>query len=148
MASRTIPNKPARGNGADESAPAAEEQSAAVPEEPVGEQPADAPAPDGADQAEPPQIVAEERDTDPEQPPPGVYEYVAGIGCVYPHIPLTCRAFHPAVEATETTPEIPEQTATVFEWLDGPPADGRWAPTEKPPTQVADNAGGLLNGKE
>ncbi|MFJ4787562.1 hypothetical protein [Streptomyces sp. NPDC088794] len=79
---------------------------------------------------------------------PGVYEYTHSIGCVYPHVPLTCHAHHPAVPATDTTPDIPEQLATVFNWPEGPPADGRWASTRKKPNQAADNAGGLLNGKE
>ncbi|MFI5880796.1 hypothetical protein [Streptomyces sp. NPDC051554] len=155
------PTKPARNDGSD-SKPAADEQptaaapeqpddeqTTAVPEQPTDEQPPAMPAPDAAGQPpEAPEEAVEEPDTVPEQLPPGVYEYVAGIGCVYPHIPLTCRAFHPAVEATETAPEIAEQAATVFEWLDGPPMDGRWAPTEQTPNQVADNAGGLQNGKE
>ncbi|MER8030741.1 hypothetical protein ABTZ78_17480 [Streptomyces bauhiniae] len=85
---------------------------------------------------------------EPEQQPPGVYEYVHSVGCVYPHVPLTCHAHHPAAPATEQTPEIPEQSATVFEWPDGPPADGRWAKTRRKPNQAADNAGGLLNSKE
>lgn len=145
---KTTSSKPARDDGPG-STPAAEEQPAAAPpEQPAPETSGAVPATDTADQAEGPEPVAEEPEPVPEQLPPGVYEYVGGIGCVYPHVPLTCRAFHPAVEATETTPAIAEQAATVFEWLDGPPTDGRWAPTEKPPTQVADNAGGLLNGKE
>ncbi|MGW2501797.1 hypothetical protein ACWCXL_11895 [Streptomyces sp. NPDC001588] len=98
-------------------------------------QPPDAPAPD-------------EASSEPEQQPPGVYEYIHGIGCTYPHVPLTCRAYHPTVPATDTTPPVPEQPATVFEWLDGPPADGRWAKTRKRPNQAADNAGGLLTNKE
>ncbi|WP_019059940.1 hypothetical protein [Streptomyces prunicolor] len=142
------PSKPARDDGSDNTPAADEQPAAASPAPPAEESPAAAPAPDTPDQTEVPEPVAEEPDTGPEQLPPGVYEYVAGIGCVYPHVPLTCRAFHPVVEATETRPEIPEQAATVFEWLDGPPADGRWAPTEKTPNQVADNSGGLLNGKE
>ncbi|MFI1535579.1 hypothetical protein [Streptomyces anandii] len=84
----------------------------------------------------------------PEQQPPGVYEYVHGVGCVYPHVPLTCHAYQPRVPETETSPEIPERPATVFEWLDGPPADGRWVKTRKKPNQAADNAGGLLTSKE
>ncbi|MEU6347237.1 hypothetical protein ABZ883_40595 [Streptomyces sp. NPDC046977] len=84
----------------------------------------------------------------PEQQPGGVYEYVHGIGCVYPHVPLTCHAHQPAVPATDSTPEIPERAATVFDWPDGPPDDGRWARTRKRPNQAADNAGGLLSSKE
>ncbi|MEU6513619.1 hypothetical protein [Streptomyces sp. NPDC046978] len=90
----------------------------------------------------------EEASSAPDEQPPGVYEYVHGIGCTYPHVPLTCRAYHPAVPGTDTAPPVPEQPATVFEWLDGPPADGRWAKTRKRPNQAADNAGGLLTNKE
>ncbi|MFJ6085173.1 hypothetical protein ACIQI8_27570 [Streptomyces sp. NPDC092369] len=95
---------------------------------------------------EPPAETA--ADSDSTEPAPGVYEYTHSIGCVYPHVPLTCHAHHPAVPATDTTPAIPEQLATVFDWPEGPPADGRWASTRKKPNQAADNAGGLLNGKE
>jgi hypothetical protein len=84
----------------------------------------------------------------PEQLPPGVYEYVHSAGCVYPHVPLTCHAYQPAVPETQDSPGGPERPATVFEWVDGPPADGRWAKTRKKPNQAADNAGGLLSSKE
>ncbi|MFJ8798535.1 hypothetical protein [Streptomyces sp. NPDC102487] len=75
--------------------------------------------------------------------PPGVYEYVYGMGCTYPHVPLTCYAHQPYVAATDTTPEIPEVEATVFEWTDSPPDDGRWAKSRRKPNQAADNAGPL-----
>ncbi|MEW2164424.1 hypothetical protein AB0912_15730 [Streptomyces sp. NPDC007084] len=110
--------------------------------------PTDAPAVD--EQPEPPAATAEDsaEEGPSDQLPPGVYEYVYGIGCVYPHVPLTCHAYHPAVDETETSPAIPEQPATIFEWPDGPPDDGRWAKTRRKPNQAADNAGGLLSGKE
>ncbi|MCX5285692.1 hypothetical protein [Streptomyces sp. NBC_00198] len=135
MAKKTTASEPAQDAEPDtpeqpvvaeaEAAPATGEQ----PEPPAGD--------DGGDQ-----------DESSEQLPPGVYEYAFGIGCVYPHVPLTCHAFHPAVEATETTPAIQEQEATRFEWPEGPPDDGRWVKTRKKANQAADNAGGLLSGKE
>ncbi|MFJ6540495.1 hypothetical protein ACIQMP_07605 [Streptomyces sp. NPDC091385] len=103
-------------------------------------------APDAVDGSDAPDSGAEP--TAPEQQPPGVYEYVHTIGCVYPHVPLTCHAHHPAVPATDDAPAIPERAATVFDWPEGPPADGRWTRTRKKPNQVADNAGGLLSSKE
>ncbi|MET7944339.1 hypothetical protein [Streptomyces sp. NPDC005302] len=93
-----------------------------------------------ADTDAPDDVVPEE---DSDGLPPGVYAYVYGIGCVYPHVPLTCHAHQPFVAATETTPEIAEVEATVFEWTDGPPDDGRWAKTRRKPNQAADNAGPL-----
>ncbi|MDT0435605.1 MULTISPECIES: hypothetical protein [Streptomyces] len=111
-----------------------------APDEPATEESKSAPGTEtdgqGAGQDEGPELT------------PGVYEYVHGIGCVYPHVPLTCYAHQPLVPATDTSPEIPEQAATVFDWPDGPPADGRWAKTRKKPNQAADNAGGLLSSKE
>lgn len=140
--------------------------SSRTPRNPAADTPADqepltdtgaAPEPDSQDP--PPTAAAEEKPatepdgngTEPDGPaeqPPGVYEYVHGIGCTYPHIPLTCHAYHPPVDATETAPAIAERAATVFEWLDGPPTDGRWVTTRKKPNQAADNAGGLLNETE
>ncbi|MFJ8345024.1 hypothetical protein ACIQ9J_01345 [Streptomyces sp. NPDC094153] len=67
------------------------------------------------------------------RPEPGVYEYTHYDDCVYPHVPLTCRA------ATLDSP------ATVFEWPFGPPDDGRWTKTKKKPNQAADNAGPLTS---
>ncbi|MFJ5217169.1 hypothetical protein ACIP98_20905 [Streptomyces sp. NPDC088354] len=92
--------------------------------------------------------AVDEPEQDPEKQGPGVYEYVHGIGCVYPHVPLTCHPHQPAVPATETTAAIPERAATVFDWPEGPPTDGRWAKTRRKPNQAADNAGGLLSSKE
>ncbi|MGW2692330.1 hypothetical protein ACWC3Y_10765 [Streptomyces sp. NPDC001296] len=68
---------------------------------------------------------------EPTGPEPGVYEYTHFADCVYPHVPLTCRA------ATADTP------ATVFDWPFGPPDDGRWTKTRKKPNQAADNAPAL-----
>lgn len=121
-------------------------------EEPPATEAAEEPAAEPATPGQPeeashaPQDAAS--DEDAAGLPPGVYKYVHGIGCVYPHVPLTCHAYHPPVAATETTPEIPERKATVFEWLDGPPADGRWRATDAKPNQAADNAGGCLISKE
>ncbi|MFI1165653.1 hypothetical protein ACH4UM_19060 [Streptomyces sp. NPDC020801] len=70
---------------------------------------------------------------EPSGPEPGVYEYTHFADCVYPHVPLTCRA------ATADAP------ATVFDWPFGPPDDGRWTRTRKKPTQAADNAGPLTS---
>ncbi|WP_329140884.1 hypothetical protein [Streptomyces sp. NBC_00670] len=101
----------------------------------------DAPTPGDQDAADASQSA-------PEQLPPGVYEYVHGTDCVYPHVPLTCHAHQPVVPETQDSPGVPERAATVFEWRGGPPADGRWAKTRKKPNQAADNAGGLLSSKE
>ncbi|MEV0090466.1 hypothetical protein [Streptomyces sp. NPDC050738] len=70
----------------------------------------------------------EARPAEPEEPEPGVYEFTAESPCVYPHVPLTCR------------PAAPESPATVFDWPEGPPADGRWTKTRKKPNQQPDNA--------
>ncbi|MFC8676674.1 hypothetical protein ACFUEN_28815 [Streptomyces griseorubiginosus] len=129
--------------------PAADENPAAAVD--VEGPPPAASADDAPEQPEPdtPSAAAGSDDISaPAELPPGVYEYVHGIGCVYPHVPLTCHAHHPAVAATDQTPEVPEQEATVFDWPDGPPPDGRWAATDKKPNQAADNAGGRLNSKE
>lgn len=82
-------------------------------------------------------------DAVPVGPPPGVYAYVHGSDCVYPHVPLTARAARPArdpdpdVDGDEGEPAAP---ATVFDWPFGPPDDGRWTPTRSKPNQLADNA--------
>ncbi|MEU5426834.1 hypothetical protein AB0H73_14690 [Streptomyces olivoreticuli] len=57
---------------------------------------------------------------------PGPAEYTAPFASVY-DVPLTARP------ARESGP------ATVFDWPEGAPADGRWIPTRKKPNQVADN---------
>lgn len=135
MAKKTTASEPAQdaeSEAAEEPAPTVAEAVPAADEQPE--------SPAGAD--------GDGQDESPERLPSGVYEYAFGIGCVYPHVPLTCHAYHPAVEATETTPAIPEQEATRFEWPEGPPDDGRWAKTRKKATQAADNAGGLLSSKE
>ncbi|MET7746207.1 hypothetical protein [Streptomyces sp. NPDC005385] len=121
---------------------AAQDADTAAKDEPTAE--ADA-APDTTEQPEAetdaPDSSAPAEDTD--KLPPGVYAYVYGIGCVYPHVPLTCRAHQPFVAETDTTPEIAEVEATVFEWTDGPPDDGRWVKSRRKPNQAADNAGPL-----
>ncbi|MGW0795899.1 hypothetical protein [Streptomyces sp. NPDC002692] len=129
--------------------PTAEEEPD-TPAEAAAEPDTGAPDPAPVDGLPEPPAGADEApaEGEPEQLPPGVYEFVYGIGCVYPHVPLTCHAYHPAVEATKTAPAIPEQEPTRFEWTDGPPMDGRWAKTRKKANQAADNAGGLLNSKE
>ncbi|MFJ8006071.1 hypothetical protein [Streptomyces fagopyri] len=140
---KTSTSKAAPSPGAEDTEPDTPAQAAAEP---------DTAAPDPApadDHPEPPAGAGEApAEEEPEQLPPGVYEYAFGIGCVYPHVPLTCHAYHPAVEATETSPEVPEREATRFEWLDGPPMDGRWVKTCKKANQAADNAGGLPSSKE
>lgn len=84
---------------------------------------------------EPPTETAPSEDEVPAPtgPPPGVYEYTHFADCVYPHVPLSCRAATDGVEAT------------VFDWPSGVPDDGRWAPTTKKPNQVADNAAPLVS---
>lgn len=64
---------------------------------------------------------------EPEQLGPGVYEFTAEAPCVYPHVPLTCH------------PEDADGPATVFDWPEGPPTDGRWTKTRKKPNQQPDN---------
>lgn len=75
-------------------------------------------------------------------PEPGVYEYTHGVDCVYPHVPLTARAARPERAADpddDTDQGEPAVAATVFDWPDGPPGDGRWTKTRKKPNQAADN---------
>lgn len=86
-------------------------------------QPDEAAPPPTETPTEPAEPAAEE--TGPE---PGVYEFTHFADCVYPHVPLSCRA---------AAPDIP---ATVFDWPFGPPDDGRWTKTRKKPNQAADNA--------
>lgn len=62
---------------------------------------------------------------------PAAFEYTAGFATVYVAVPLTAR------------PADGQRPATVYAWPDGPPQDGRWAPTTKTPNQAADNAGPL-----
>ncbi|MEU2426896.1 hypothetical protein ABZ619_38790 [Streptomyces sp. NPDC007851] len=113
-----------------------------TPKSPPARDPEPTPQPEeAAAPAEAPTVVvtkpvaepAATEDASPAAAPPGVYEYTHISDCVYPHVPLTCRA------ATVTA------DATVFDWPDGPPADGRWAPTTKTPNQVADNAAPLVS---
>lgn len=78
-------------------------------------------------------------------PEPGVYEFTHFADCVYPHVPLTCRAARPERPATEDDPGEPEVKATVFDWPFGPPDDGRWTKTRKKPNQNPDNAGPLTS---
>ncbi|MEU1800903.1 hypothetical protein [Streptomyces sp. NPDC019937] len=82
---------------------------------------------------------------DQNAPAPGVYEYVHPTECVYPHVPLTARPAAPARQATDDGPGAEAIPATVYEWLSGPPADGRWTKTRKKPNQAADNAGPLIS---
>lgn len=63
---------------------------------------------------------------------PGVYEYTAPFTTVY-GVPLTA---HPPIPGEDGTPDQP---ATVFDWFEGAPDDGRWATTRKKPNQTADN---------
>ncbi|MBK3624910.1 hypothetical protein JHN59_08620 [Streptomyces sp. MBT49] len=114
---------------------------------PLGDEPtADAPLPEPPEAGQEPDL-GEDADTDGPQPS-GVYEYVHGVSCTYPHVPLTCHPHQPAAPATDTAPEVPEQAATVYDWPDGPPDDGRWAATTKRPNQAADNCGGRLTSEE
>lgn len=76
---------------------------------------------------------------EPEQPGPGTYEYTRSSGCVYPHVPLTCHPEDPGVAASEADPGRPARPATVFDWPDGPPTDGRWTKTRKKANQLPDN---------
>lgn len=82
------------------------------------------------EQAAPPATDPAPADAVPE---PGIYEYTHFADCVYPHVPLTCRA------------ETADAPATVFDWPFGPPDDGRWTKTRKKPNQAADNAGPLTS---
>lgn len=77
---------------------------------------------------------------EPSGPEPGVYEYTHFADCVYPHVPLTCRAERPTRPATDDDPGDPGAPATIFEWPFGPPDDGRWTKTRRKPNQAADNA--------
>ena len=92
-----------------------------------------------------PQPPAEEPAADPAGPEPGVYEFTHFDDCVYPHVPLSCRAARPERPATGDEPGEPEVKATVFDWPFGPPDDGRWTKTRKKPNQAADNAGPLTS---
>lgn len=69
---------------------------------------------------------------------PGVYEYTAPYSTVYP-VPLTAHPLIPAVAATDGTAGGPEVPATVFDWFEGCPNDGRWTPSRKKPNQQPDN---------
>ncbi|MEU0818965.1 hypothetical protein [Streptomyces mirabilis] len=103
---------------------------------PISKSPKDEPTPQPEETAAAVETPAVDEPT-PEAasagPEPGVYEYMHFADCVYPHVPLTCRA------ATADAP------ATVFDWPFGPPDDGRWTKTKKKPTQAADNAGPLTS---
>lgn len=76
---------------------------------------------------------------EPAAPEPGVYEYTHSAACVYPHVPLTCRPASPEQPASDRTPAVRAQAATVFDWPFGPPDDGRWTKTRKKPNTAADN---------
>jgi 2-oxoglutarate dehydrogenase E2 component (dihydrolipoamide succinyltransferase) len=113
-----------------------------MPAEPKGAPPSEptaAPVPEAP--AEP---AGASSSPEPEAPPtgrldPGVYEYVAPFATVY-GLPLTARPADPGQPATKDAPAVPPSPATVFDWPDGAPADGRWTPTRKKPNQIADNA--------
>jgi hypothetical protein len=107
-------------------------------------------APQPTPQPEEPATPAAEPDIEapaaaPTGPEPGVYEYSYFADCVYPHVPLTCRAARPERTAANDDPGEPEVKATVFDWPFGPPDDGRWTKTRKKPNQAADNAGPLTS---
>jgi hypothetical protein len=108
-------------------------------------------APQPTPQPEEPATPAAEPDTEapavtePSGPEPGVYEFTHYADCVYPHVPLTCRAARPERPATDDDPGEPEVKATVFDWPFGPPDDGRWTKTRKKPNQNPDNAGPLTS---
>lgn len=99
------------------------------------------PAPKGAPTGPPddtPVAPAAAADTPPasETPPveplpgrlaPGPAEYTATFESVYLSVPLTAR------------PAVDEHPATVFDWLDGAPDDGRWRPTTSKPNKLPDN---------
>ncbi|MFE2712213.1 hypothetical protein ACFXKI_09545 [Streptomyces mirabilis] len=109
---------------------------------PTVKPPKDAPEP--TPQPEEPATPAAEPEAEaaviePTGPEPGVYEFTYGADCVYPHVPLTCRAARPERPATEDEPGEPEVKATVVDWPFGPPDDGRWTKTRKKPNQRADN---------
>lgn len=105
-------------------------------------------APEPTPQMEEPDTPAAEPDIKPPAtattgPEPGVYEFTHFADCVYPHVPLSCRAAYAGRPADAEDPnDRGEQpvTATVFDWPFGPPDDGRWTKTRKKPNQAADNA--------
>lgn len=95
--------------------------------------------------SEPEADIETQADVEPAGPEPGVYEFTHFDDCVYPHVPLTCRAARPERPATDDEPGEPEVKATVFDWPFGPPDDGHWTKTRKKPNQAADNAGPLTS---
>lgn len=98
------------------------------PPAPPAEEPA-APAPKPAAPAPAP---VEKETAAPETLPgrlaPGPAEYIAPVESVYLSVPLTAR------------PATDERPATVFDWPEGAPDDGRWKPTKATPNQLPDNA--------
>lgn len=102
--------------------------------------PTPAPAPQPEHAAPPTTEPTPAPEAAPRGPEPGVYEYTHYADCVYPHVPLTCRAARPERPATDTDPGEPAVAATVYAWPFGPPDDGRWTKTRKKPNQAADNA--------
>ncbi|MER5694955.1 hypothetical protein ACWDBO_31600 [Streptomyces mirabilis] len=106
--------------------------------------------PEPTPQPEEPATLTAEPDTEAPAvteptPEPGVYEFTHFADCVYPHVPLTCRAARPERPATEDDPGEAEVKATVFDWPFGAPDDGRWTKTRKKPNQNPDNAGPLTS---
>lgn len=108
--------------------------------EPTPSQPEEPAAPVAETAVETPEPAGESS-----SPEPGVYEFTHFADCVYPHVPLTCRAARPERPATDDDPGEPEVKATVFDWPFGPPDDGRWTKTRKKPNQNPDNAGPLTS---
>lgn len=93
-----------------------------------------APPTEPAPPTETPAAAGVSTSSDPEVPPgrlaPGVYAYTPPFESVYLEVPLTARPAQPDLPAP----------ATVFDWQQGAPADGRWTPTRSKPNQAADNA--------
>lgn len=124
----------------------------------AGQDPAKSAAP--APAAEPAKAAAKETAKDsaktaaepePEVPegrlPAGTYEFTYTVATHYLEVPLTARPADPGrppvgddPDADDYDPGAPETAATVFHWPFSAPDDGRWAPTDKKPNQVADNA--------
>jgi hypothetical protein len=76
-------------------------------------------------------------------PDPRSFVYTWPFATVYQHIPLTAHPLIPEVPAVEASQGQPgragslEVPATVFAFAD--PPDHRWAPTDLPVNQLADN---------
>lgn len=77
--------------------------------------------------------------------PGGAYQFTGLLPTQYLHVPLTARPAAEAVAGTDADPGSPARPATVFDWPDGPPQDGRWTRTRLKPNQAADNAAPLVS---